>query len=113
MPTSTPRLTRCCFAVSATACCGGPTSVEWLRACAAVGVEGLRFHDLRPTGNTLAATTGASLKDLMGRMGHASTRAALVISTTVDRDKAIAAALSELATGADVLPLRRRRGSEK
>ena len=42
---------------------------------------GLRFHDLRHTGNTLAAATGASTKELMARMGHASPRAALSTST--------------------------------
>jgi len=43
----------------------------WLPATKAAGVEGLHFHDLRHTGNTLAAATGASTKELMVRMGHA------------------------------------------
>jgi integrase len=34
----------------------------WQRALRATGIEGLRFHDLRHTGNTLAAATGASTK---------------------------------------------------
>ncbi len=42
---------------------------SWRRARTAVGVEHLHFHDLRHTGNTLAATTGASTKELMVRMG--------------------------------------------
>ena len=50
----------------------------WQPACAAVGLQGFRFHDLRHTGNTLAASTGASTKELMSRMGHASPRAALI-----------------------------------
>ena len=59
-----------------------------------------RVHDLRHTGNTLAAATGASTKELMVRMGHASMRAALIYQhATADRDQAIAAALSRLATG--------------
>jgi integrase len=37
-----------------------------------------RFHDLRHTGNTWAAGSGANLRELMERMGHSSTRAALV-----------------------------------
>jgi integrase len=67
----------------------------WHRARRAVGMQGLRFHDLRHTGNTLAAATGASTKELMARMGHASTRAALIYQHAVhERDVAIAGALS-------------------
>jgi integrase len=73
----------------------------WGPATRAVGVEGLHFHDLRHTGNTLAAATGASTRELMARMGHASTRAALIYQhATQERDIAIAAALSDLVTGA-------------
>jgi integrase len=87
----------------------------WARATRAVGIEGLRPHDLRHTGNTLAAATGASTKELMARMGHASPRAALIYQhATRDRDRAIASALSDLITGvapaprAPVLPLLRK-----
>ena len=69
----------------------------WARATRATGLQGLRFHDLRHTGNTLAASTGASTKELMSRMGHASARAALIYQhATEDRDAAIAAGLSDL-----------------
>ncbi len=69
----------------------------WQRAEKASGIEGLRFHDLRHPGNTLAASTGASTKELMSRMGHASPRAALIYQhATQDRDAAIAARLSTL-----------------
>jgi integrase len=50
----------------------------WPRAVQAIGAEGLHFHDLRHTGNTLAAASGAKLRDLMARMGHDSERAALI-----------------------------------
>jgi integrase len=46
--------------------------VSWSAAVAAIGAPGLHFHDLRHTGNTLAAAGGASLRDLMDRMGHDS-----------------------------------------
>lgn len=69
----------------------------WLPATRAAGLDGLRFHDLRHTGNTLAASTGASTRELMARMGHASARAALIYQhATRDRDAVIAAALSDL-----------------
>jgi integrase len=69
----------------------------WHRALRSTGIDGLRFHDLRHTGNTLAAATGASTKELMSRMGHSSARAALIYQhATRDRDAAIAESLSNL-----------------
>lgn len=69
----------------------------WRRARKAVGVDHLHFHDLRHTGNTLAASTGASTKELMARMGHASPRAALIYQhATEERDQVIADALSQM-----------------
>jgi integrase len=50
----------------------------WLKAVAESGVPAVHFHDLRHTGNTLVAENGATLRELMERMGHASTRAALI-----------------------------------
>jgi integrase len=59
---------------------------------------GFRFHDLRGTGATLAAQAGASLRELMSRLGHASPRAALIYQHgTSERDQTIAAALDRLA----------------
>lgn len=74
---------------------------RWREATASAGVPGLRFHDLRHTGNTLAAATGASTRELMARMGHASPRAALIYQhATRERDTAISQALSEMVTRA-------------
>lgn len=71
--------------------------VVWHPALEQVGLTGVRFHDLRHTGNTLAAATGASLAELMARMGHASTEAALRYQhANLAQDAAVAAALSEL-----------------
>jgi integrase len=50
----------------------------WPHAVRAIGAKGLHFHDLRHTGNHFAAASGASLKDLMIRMGHDSERAAII-----------------------------------
>ena len=51
----------------------------WAKAIKRAGLApGFRFHDLRHTGNTWAAGSGANLRELMERMGHSSTRAALI-----------------------------------
>jgi integrase len=69
----------------------------WRRAVRVADVEDLRFHDLRHSANTLAAATGASTRELMTRMDHASPRAALIYQHATDeRDRAIAEALSQL-----------------
>jgi integrase len=68
---------------------------NWTRSVTDVGLPGFHFHDLRHTGNTLASRTGASLADLMARMGHGSTRAALIYQHAAQQqDKGIADALS-------------------
>jgi integrase len=68
--------------------------IAWHVATKRVGMAGFRIHDLRHTGNTLAAATGASTKELMARMGHASPRAALIYQhATRERDVIIAKAL--------------------
>jgi integrase len=43
-----------------------------------LGPTGLRFHDLRHTGNSLAARRGVSTRDVMARMGHDSMQAAII-----------------------------------
>lgn len=55
----------------------------------------LHLHDLRHTGGTLAAQTGATLKEIMSRIGHGSTRAAMIYQhATSERDRRIAEALN-------------------
>ncbi len=62
------------------------------------GRPDLRFHDLRHTGAVLAASTGATLAELMARLGHSTAGAALRYQHAArDRDKVIATALSALA----------------
>jgi integrase len=76
------------------------------RARGRVGLDNLRFHDLRHTGQTLAAATGASLPDLMKRLGHASPAAAMrYLHTVQGRDDAIAEALAVLAAHGDAARL--------
>lgn len=67
-------------------------------ARAAAGRKDLRWHDLRHTGAVLAATTGATLADLMGRLGHSTPAAAMRYQhASADRDAEIARRLSQLA----------------
>jgi integrase len=61
----------------------------------------LHVHDLRHTGSTWSAQSGATLKELMARIGHSSTRAAMIYQhASRDRDTTIAAALDALIVGA-------------
>lgn len=69
----------------------------WDPATEAVGLAGLRFHDLRHSAGTLTAVAGATTKELMARLGHSSPRAALIYQhATEERDGAIADALDRL-----------------
>src|SRR4051794_18962566 len=64
------------------------------RAAAAIGLPPVRPHELRHTGATLAAATGATTKELMRRLGHSSPAAALLYQHAADdRDAEIARAL--------------------
>lgn len=69
----------------------------WRRATRAAGVPDYHFHDLRHLAATLAAVSGATTRELMHRMGHSSSRAALIYQhATADRDLAVAEAMSRL-----------------
>ena len=58
--------------------CSTDTSPVWERAKVAAGIDhSVRFHDLRHLAGTAAATAGASLREVMARMGHASSDASL------------------------------------
>jgi hypothetical protein len=87
----------------------------WRPALAAAGLSRTHFHDLRHTGNTLTATVGASLRELMDRMGHSSPRAALIYLHGSDaRQRAIADGLNRLVEGelrGRVQGIRRRHGA--
>lgn len=60
--------------------------------------EDLRWHDLRHSGAVLAAATGASLAELMARLGHSTPQAAMRYQHAAQgRDRQIAALLSKMA----------------
>ena len=67
----------------------------------AAGRPDLRFHDLRHTGAVLAAQTGATLAELMARLGHSTPAAAMRYQHAAqDRDAVIASRLSEMVAAA-------------
>ncbi|MER5907312.1 tyrosine-type recombinase/integrase [Streptomyces mirabilis] len=79
---------------------------DWVKARKDAGVTAeLHFHDLRHTDNTLASTAGASTRELMTRMGHSSSRAALIYQhMTSDRDRTIADRLGAMTATAGETP---------
>lgn len=70
---------------------------NWKHVVKALGVPNLHFHDLRHTGNQLAADMGVSTKNPMARMGHDNERAALRYQhRSAKGDRAIADGLDAL-----------------
>jgi integrase len=63
----------------------------WHRAITTAGIPaelGLHLHDLRHTGSTWSPQSGATPRELMARIGHSSTRAAMIYQhATRDRDR--------------------------
>jgi integrase len=91
----------------------GPATIyrHFNRARDAAGRPDLRWHDLRHTGATLAAATGATLAELMARIGHRTPRAAMIYQhASSDRDRVIAEALSRMA---EVVSLPAQRAEER
>ncbi len=71
---------------------------HWYKARKQAGRDDLRWHDLRHSGAVLAAATGASLAELMARLGHSTPQAAMRYQhAAAGRDREIAALLSKLA----------------
>jgi len=64
----------------------------WKKALEAAGLdESIRFHDLRHHAGTSAATAGSSLREIIARMGHASSDASLrYLKASARRDEEIA-----------------------
>jgi integrase len=72
----------------------------WVKARKAAGRDDLRFHDLRHTGAVLAAQQGATIAELMARLGHTTPQMAIKYQhASQDRDAEIARRLSALAEG--------------
>jgi integrase len=75
---------------------------RWIAACEAAGISGLHFHDLRGSGSTWAAHEGATVRELMARLGHTTPNMAMRYQhATQERDQAIAARLNALMQSAE------------
>jgi len=80
-------------------CTNRQLSIAWDVARRSIGRPDLHLHDLRHTGLTWAAATGATVAELMHRGGHASPAAALRYQhATAERDRAVADALGRMAS---------------
>ena len=76
------------------------SATGFCRAREAAGRPDLRLHDLRHTGAVLAAQTGATIAELMARLGHSTPAAAMRYQHAAeDRDREIAAKLSMMVEG--------------
>ena len=83
------------------------------RARAEVGLPTLRWHDLRHSGLTWAARTGATVADLMSRAGHTTAAVAMRYQHAAsERDSAIAVGLDRMRSG-QVIDLGVRRASSR
>ena len=71
----------------------------FFRARDAIGKPDLHFHDLRHFGGVMAAVAGATTKEVMDRLGHTTSSAAMRYQhVAAGRADALADRLSELAT---------------
>jgi len=71
---------------------------QFYKARSAAKRDDLRWHDLRHSGAVLAAATGATLAELMARLGHSTPGAAMRYQHAArGRDRQIAKLLSKLA----------------
>ena len=67
----------------------------------AIGKPTLTIHDLRRTGATLAGQSGATVKELMHRLGHTLPQVAMIYQVAdAQRDAAVASRMSALTEGA-------------
>jgi integrase len=75
---------------------------HWIAATAKTGIKGLHFHDLRGSGATWAAHAGATVAELMARLGHTTPNMAMRYQHATDeRDRAISDRLGALMQAAE------------
>ncbi len=73
---------------------------EWRAARSALGLNEVHFHDLRHAAGTIATQQGATMREVMARLGHSTTSAAIRYQkAAADRDRALAERLDDLVEG--------------
>lgn len=71
----------------------------------AINKPTLTIHDLRRTGATLAGQSGATVKELMHRLGHTLPQVAMIYQVAdAQRDAAVASRMSELTAAVETVP---------
>lgn len=89
----------------------GTFYADWYRARKAAGLPTLPFHDLRHSGATWFAQAGATVAEVMRRVGHSTPKMALHYVAALDeRDAAVAERLPVSLPG-NVVPIDRAKGS--
>jgi integrase len=79
----------------------------WETARATIGQPELHFHDLRHAAGVMAAQTGATLRELMDRLGHTSPNMSMRYQHTAEgRAAALADRLSALAAAPGTGPIK-------
>jgi integrase len=77
----------------------------WGRACRRAGISGVHLHDLRGSGSTWAAQGGATVREIMARLGHETPMMAMRYQhATKERDQVIADKLGALWRAAAAQP---------
>jgi integrase len=80
----------------------------------AAGRPDLRFHDLRHSGATWAAQAGATIAELMARLGHSTPGAAMRYQhASQERDRQLAARMSAQFASDTVVPISTARSSRE
>jgi integrase len=72
----------------------------WVKARQTAGFPALHLHDLRHEAGTLAAQTGATTREVMARLGHASLAAAQRYQHAAERRDAVIANALDVVLGA-------------
>lgn len=75
---------------------------HWHKARAKIGLPDLKLHDARHTGATKAGEAGATLAELMVRLGHSTPTAAMTYQhASKERDREIARRMGEMMVDPD------------
>jgi integrase len=88
---------------------------QWLPATRVVGLDGLRFHDLRKAAATAMVACGVDVRTAQARLGHADPRLTLAVyaQTTSETDRSAADRLGAHFLSRPTIAARDGRGMEQ